>query len=229
MSNLAEHLADLGMYGTFGSFAKGTVRLYFGYAPLAAIDDMTAHEIERAHVLQDNWEGRKSLTLLELMDVLNHGTRIAVELKEARRTAGLVTEYTTAVHRKIKKRKRAHVTIRSDFALTRAEKYAILAEIYSGVDQDAEHEATEHLGGSEWANGVLNLRGREYDSDVDQPNRASGYDPYEHRAYEMHGGPTEHRGEDDTDGPSNYDPYCSASNFLNDRFYDSDDMGGPSG
>ena len=113
--------------------------------------------------------------------------------------------------------------------MTRAEKYAILAEIYSGVDQDAEHGATEQLGGSEWANGVLNLRGREYDSDVDQPNRASGYDPYEHRAYEMHRGRTEHRGEDDTGGPSDYDPYRSASIFLNDRFYDSDDMGGPSG
>lgn len=149
---------------------------------------MTAHEIERAHVLQDNWEGRNDLTLLQLMDTLNHETRIAAELKEARRTAGLVTEYTTGVHRKIKKRKRAHVTIRSDFALTRAEKYAILAEIYSGADQDAEHGATEHLGGSEWVNGVLNLRGREYDSDIDQPNRASGYDPYENRAYEMHRG-----------------------------------------
>ena len=71
-----------------------------------------------------------------------------------------------------------------------------------------------------------------YDSDVDQPNRASGYDPYEHRAYEMHRGRTEHRGEDDAGGPSGYDPYCSecsASIFLNDRFYDSDDMGGPSG
>jgi hypothetical protein len=41
------------------------------------------------------------------MDILNHGARIAVELKEARRTAGLVTEYTTAAHRKIKKRKPA--------------------------------------------------------------------------------------------------------------------------
>ena len=193
---------------------------------------MTAHEIERAHVLQDNWVGRNDLTLLQLTDVLVHETSIAIELKEARRTAGLITEYTTAVHRKIKKRKRAHVTIRSDFALTRAEKYAILAEIYSGVDQDAEHGATEHPGGSEWANGVLSLRGREYDSDVDQPNRASGYDPYEQRAYEMHRGRTEHRGEDDAGGPSGYDPYCSecsASIFLNDRFYDSDDMGGPSG
>ena len=116
------------------------------------------------------------------------------------------------------------MTIRSDFALTRAEKYAILAEIYSGVDQDS-----EQLGGTEWANGVLNLRGREYDSDVDRPNRASGYDPYEHRAYRMHRGRTEHRGEVDTGGPSDYDPYRSASIFLNDRFYDSDDMGGPSG
>ena len=95
------------------------------------------------------------------------------------------------------------MTIWSNFAFTRAEKYAILAEIYSGVDQDAEHGATEHPGGSEWANGVLSLRGREYDSDVDQPNRASGYDPYCSE--------------------------CSASIFLNDRFYDSDDMGGPSG
>ena len=103
MANLAEHIADLGMYGTFGSFANGTVRLYFGYPPLAAVDDMTAHEIERAHVLQDNWVGRNDLTLLQLTDVLVHETNIAVELKEARRTAGLVTKYTTAVHRKIKK------------------------------------------------------------------------------------------------------------------------------
>ena len=229
MANLAEHIADLGMYGTFGSFANGTVRLYFGYPPLAAVDDMTAHEIERAHVLQDNWVGRNDLTLLQLTDVIVHETSIAVELKEARRTAGLVTKYTTAVHRKIKKRKRAHVTIRSDDPMTRAEKYAILAEIYSELEQDAEHGATEHLGSSEWANGVLNLRGREYDSDVDQPNRASDYDPYEHHAYEIHRGRADHRGEDDTGGPSGYDPYCSASIFLNDRFYDSDDTGGTSG
>ena len=69
---------------------------------------MAAHEIERAHVLQDNWAGRNGHTLMQLMDVLIHGATIATELKEARRTAGLVTEYTTATHRRIKKRKRAH-------------------------------------------------------------------------------------------------------------------------
>ena len=78
-------------------------------ARLSRSDDDAAHEFERAHVLQDNWVGRGDLSLMELMDELVHDAIIAIELREARRTAGLVTAYTTTIHRTVKKRKRGRV------------------------------------------------------------------------------------------------------------------------
>ena len=97
------------MQGTFGTFADNKVRLYIGPPPRLDVDDDAARELERAHVLQDNWTGHEDLSLNELMGTLVHEAIVSIELKEARRTAGLVTEYTTTTHRKVKKRKRDRV------------------------------------------------------------------------------------------------------------------------
>ena len=108
-AELAQNIAESGMKGTFGTFADNKVRLYIGPPPRFDVDDDAAREFERAHVLQDNWAGRDDLSLNEFMDKLVHDAIISIELKEARRTAGLLTEYTATTHRKVKKRKRNRV------------------------------------------------------------------------------------------------------------------------
>jgi hypothetical protein len=158
-AELAQSIAESGMQGTFGIFADNKVRLYIGPPPRLDVDDDAAREFERAHVLQDNWTGHEDLSLNELMGTLVHEAIVSIELKEARRTAGLVTEYTTTTHRKVKKRKRDRVypplTVREIKEATLAE---LDRPLYMPNPDDPDEPPTLEVSAAETRDSFMTLR-----------------------------------------------------------------------
>ena len=143
---LAQVICDNEQTGVFTWCADGYVRIYLGNELNMDTDDMCAHELERAHVLQDMTVGRDDLTLLEIMDANIKDAIVAIEIKEARRTAGLVTEYTTTKYRKVKILKLKHVNLNVNRPFTSDEKKAIIAGLDPKNDpyDDLRYEAKEY-------------------------------------------------------------------------------------
>jgi hypothetical protein len=89
---------------------------------------------------------RDDLTLLQIMDANIRDAIVAIEIKEARRTAGLVTEYTTTKYRKVKLLTLKHVNLNVNRPFTSDEKKAIITGLDPKNDpyDDPRYEAKEY-------------------------------------------------------------------------------------